>query len=165
MLLGVVGAVFAWSYAAFPLLALPLVAHAIAHAVRARALVWKPAASVALGVSVGVCLHPNFPTHLEILAVQLFDVSLEGSGHNLEFAAPGFSVLFAQSGLVFVAMLMGLHAAWRVSSEHREEVLAWAVLTGLSCVLAFAAVFAVRRRGARPASANAPDVGPTIRSR
>lgn len=138
LLLAVLGAVFALSYAAFPLLLLPLGAHAVARFVAARELAWKPTASVVLGVLAGLLLHPNFAVHLEVLAVQLFDVSVDRSGLNLEYASPGLVPLVEQGWLVSLVLAVGVHhawQAWRESPERRDELLAWGLLAGLTLLL------------------------------
>ncbi|MBK7774382.1 MAG: hypothetical protein IPI43_09595 [Sandaracinaceae bacterium] len=172
-LLALMGAVFAWSYAAFPLLLLPLGAHAVARFATARELAWKPTASVVIGVLLGLALHPNFFVHLDLLAVQLFDVSVDRSGLNLEYASPGLGQLLKEGWLVFVVLAVGVHGAvraWGTSPEDREELLAWAVVAGLTLLvyvrnergvdyfvptaIAFVAV-ALRRRAATPAPSTA----------
>lgn len=135
----VVGALFAWSYAAFPLLALPLIAHAAAHATISRALPWKPTASVATGVLLGVLAHPDFPAYLDVLRVQLFDVSRNVDGLNLEYAAPSLDALLTRNGLVFVALALGTYAtarAWPEAGDDKETLLAWALFAVLALGLA-----------------------------
>lgn len=172
-LLALLSAVFAWSYAAFPLLLLPLGAHAAARFVTARELAWKPTASVLLGVIAGLLLHPNFLVHLDVLAVQLFDVSVDRSGVNLEYSSPGVVQLVREGWLVFAVLSVGVHhawQAWREAPEARDELLAWGLLAALTLLLyarnlrgvdyfvpgaiTFAAV-ALRQRGAAPAMSSA----------
>jgi len=136
--LALVGALFASSYAAFPLLFLPLVAHVIARAMTARELAWRPTVSVLLGVLIGLLLHPNVRTELEVLAVQLFDVSTDRSGHNLEFTPPGFAKLVKDAWLVLVILGVGARyarRAWHDAPKRREELLAWSLLAGLTLLL------------------------------
>ncbi len=137
-LLALVGAVFALSYSAFPLLLLPLVAHAVARAITAREIAWRPWAAVLAGVLVGLVVHPHARNHLAVLAVQLFDVSTDASGYNLEFVRPGFGKLLEQGWLVLAILAVGARSAWRVwrsAPEHREEILAWSILAGLTLLL------------------------------
>lgn len=138
VLLAMVGAVFAFSYAAFPLLLLPLAAHATARFAAARELAWKPTVSVLLGVLLGLALHPNFAVHLEVLSVQLFDVSVDRSGLNLEYVSPGLGQLVKEGWLVFAALAVGVQGAvrtWSTAPEEREELLAWAIVAGLTLLL------------------------------
>lgn len=172
-LLALLGAVFAFCYAAFPLLLVPLGAHAAARFAATRELAWKPTASVVLGVLAGLLLHPNFLVHLDVLAVQLFDVSVDRSGLNLEYASPGLVQLVEEGWLVFAVLTVGVHhawQAWRESPEMRDELLAWGLLAGLTLLIyvrnargvdyfvpaaiTFAAV-ALRQRGTAPAMSSA----------
>ena len=137
-LLALVGALFASSYAAFPLLVLPLLAHVVAHAMTARKLAWRPTVSVLIGVLLGLLLHPNVRNELDVLAVQLFDVSADRSGLNLEYAPPGFARLCKEAGLVLAILGIGLRDAWRAwhdALERREELLAWSLLAVLTLLL------------------------------
>ncbi|MFO0696545.1 MAG: hypothetical protein U0230_23455 [Polyangiales bacterium] len=137
-LLALVGALFAFGYAAFPLLALPLAAHCVAHAVTRRSIPWKPTASVLAGVAVGLLLHPHPLEHLDVLAVQLFDVSLDRSGLNLEYEPPGLAAILREEWLVLALLsVAGAYAAraWRSVPGAREELLAYALLAALAFLL------------------------------
>lgn len=144
-LLALLGAVFALCYAAFPLLLVPLGAHAVARCVTARELAWKPTACVALGVMAGLLLHPNALVHLDVLAVQLFDVSVDRSGLNLEYASPGLAGMVRDGWLILAALAVSAVQGvlvWTERPAAREELLAFGLLAAVALLL-----YALNTRG------------------
>jgi hypothetical protein len=61
VLLALVSTLFAWSHSAFPLLALPVIAHAVARGTTGREIPIRPARSVLGGVCAGLVFHLKFP--------------------------------------------------------------------------------------------------------
>ncbi|MCA9578629.1 MAG: hypothetical protein KC668_24540 [Myxococcales bacterium] len=177
-LLALVSALYAFSYAAFPLLTLPLLAHVLARAATRRELAVRPVLAVALGALLGVLAHPNLSAFLTVLRVQLFEVAVDHAGGNLEYAAPGVSAFARDAALACGALLLGGIVACREpraldpsDGARREELLAWGLLALMSLLLALrhvrgvdtfvpvaVAAAAVATRSIQPRATRAPTV-------
>jgi len=106
------GFFYVWSYNAFPLLLIVVIAYIIAAAVLEKRIYWQPFACAAVGVGLGLLINPYFPENLLFIyrhiAPKLGDPTATSVGS--EWYPYKTTQLMENSGLTLVVLLVGVTA-------------------------------------------------------
>lgn len=138
LVVAALSALYPWFYVAWPLaIAMPVVAGA-ARALRRERPDWKPVAAAAVGLAIGVALHPNAANLFGFTRIQLVDVLVRGAWGREAVRELGdeFRAATAREWATLLAGAVGALGAAAVLAWRAADDMARAFAIAAACFLA-----------------------------